>query len=92
MKVDFICVGKVNSLAEEVEKSHRDVENQQSKVAQLEAEKAVLALQKRQAEYQITEKNRQDLNQHAAVQESSVSRVSMWLYRHAIVVNYYASC
>lgn len=74
----FLCAGKVNSLAEEVEKSHRDVENEQTKVAKLEAEKAVLALERQQAENQLIEKNRQDLNQHSAMQESNVSRVSLW--------------
>ncbi|XP_061195163.1 uncharacterized protein LOC133203387 [Saccostrea echinata] len=48
--------GKVNGLIDEVEKAHRDIENQQTKVKDLEAEKAVLELERQRAENQLTQK------------------------------------
>lgn len=61
-------------MVEEVTKAHRDVETQQAKVVELQAERDVLVLQKQRAEHQLTDRTRQAIKDRRDVRELRVQK------------------
>lgn len=61
-------------MVEEVTKAHRDVETQQAKVVELQAERDVLVLQKQRAEHQLTDRTRQAIKDQRDVRELRVQK------------------
>lgn len=61
-------------MVEEVTKAHRDVETQQAKVVELQAERDVLVLQKQRAEHQLTDRTRQAIKDRRDLRELRVQK------------------